>query len=105
MPDGESEGETENEAGLAGTVIALLRELFEEVVAAGHSDLPEGDVLEERQHERAHVPLVQLPGRAGEPVFEFHVLEPVVDQGGERAVGAHPAEPGVEQRTLGELLL
>lgn len=101
----EVEGETQNDAGLACAVVALLRELFEEVVAAGDADLAEGDVLEEREDEGAHVPLVELPGRAGEAVFEFHVVQPVLDQGGERAVGAHPGEPGVEQRTLGELLL
>ncbi|MBG9887304.1 hypothetical protein ABE10_12365 [Bacillus toyonensis] len=105
MPDGESEGEAENDAGLAGTVVALLCELFEEVVAAGHSDLAEGDVLEEREDEGAHVPLVELPCRAGEAVFELHVLQPVVDQGCERAVGAHSGEPGMEQGTLSELLL
>lgn len=69
MPDGEAEGETENDACLAGAVVALLRELFEEVVAARNADLAEGDVLEEREDEGAHVPLVQLPGRAGEAVL------------------------------------
>lgn len=105
MAHSEAEGETENDACLAGTVVALLRELFEEVVAAGHADFPERDVLEERQYERTHVALIEQSGRAGEAVFEFHVLQPVVDQGSERTVGAHPGEPGVEQRTIGELLL
>ena len=69
MPDGEPEGETQDDACLAGAVVALLRELLEEVVAAGHADLAEGDVLEEREDKGAHVPLVQLPGRAGEAVL------------------------------------
>lgn len=105
VPNGESEGEAENDAGLAGAVVALLCELLEEVVATGYADLTERDVLEERQHERAHVPLVQQPRRAGEPVFEVHIFEPVGHKRGKGTVGTHPGKPRMEQISFSQLLL
>jgi hypothetical protein len=54
---------------------------------------PKGDLLKKREDEGAHVPLVEVPCRAGEAVFEFHAFQPVFDQGCERAVGAHSGEP------------
>ena len=76
MAHREREGEAEGDAGLACPVVALFRELLEEVVAAGDADFAEGDVFEERQNEGAHVALVQQPRRPGESVFEVHVFEP-----------------------------
>ncbi len=64
----EWEGEAEDDSGLACAVVALLRELLEEVVAAGYPDLAERDLFEEGQDEGAHVALVQEPGRGREPV-------------------------------------
>ena len=58
MADRESEREAEDDTRLPGTVVALLRELLEEVVAARDTDLAECDFLEEWEDESSHVPLV-----------------------------------------------
>src|SRR6218665_1872905 len=92
----DGEGEAEDDAGLAGAVVALFGELLEEIVASRDPDLAEGDVLEEGQNEGSHVPLVELRGGAGEAIFEVLVLEPVAHQSGERTIGTHPGEPWVE---------
>lgn len=56
------------------------------MVARGHADLPQGEVLEDWQDERLHVPLVQLPRALGQSVFELEVFKPVRDQVRKRAV-------------------
>ena len=105
MADREGEGEAEDDARLPGTVVALLRELLEEVVAARDPDLPERDVLEEREDEGSHVPLVQEPGGSGESILEVHVFQPVGDECGERTVCGHAGEAWLEEVSLGELFL
>lgn len=69
VPDGEAECETEHDAGLLGAVVALLRELLEEVVAAGDADLPQGQIPEGGHDEGLHVPFVKLQGALREPVL------------------------------------
>ena len=63
VPHRESEVEAKDNAGLACPVVALLRELLQEEVAARHPDLSQRDFFEEREDEGAHVPLVQQPCR------------------------------------------
>ena len=75
MADRESEREAEDDTRLPGTVVALLRELLQEVVAAGDPDLAQRDVLERGEYELLHVPLVELPGALGEPLLEVEILE------------------------------
>ena len=60
VADREREGEAEDDAGVLGAAVAALGELFEEVVAAGDSDLPEGEVFECGEDEGAHVALVEV---------------------------------------------
>lgn len=84
-------------------VAALLRELLEEVVAAGDADLAQGEVLERGEHELFHVPFVELPGALGEPLLEVEILEPVLHQISEGAVGAEPRAGGLEERAVDEL--
>lgn len=105
MADREGEREAEDDARLPGTVVALLRELLEEVVAARDTDLAKRDLLEEREHEGSHVPLVQEPGGSGEPIFELHVFQPIGDERRERAVRGHAREARLEEVPLRELLL
>ncbi|MCT1829382.1 hypothetical protein [Brevibacterium luteolum] len=64
VPNCEAECEAHDVAGLAGAVVALLGELLDEVVAPGHTDLSQGQIREDRQHEGAHVALVKEPGRS-----------------------------------------
>ena len=101
----EREGEAEDDAGLSCPVVALFRELFEEVVAAGVADFAEGDFCEERKYKGAHVAFVKQSGRPGESVFDLHVFEPVRHQCREGAVGAHTGESGLEEVAFGKLLL
>lgn len=97
-------GKAEDDAGLACPVVALFRGLFEELVAARYADLAEGDVLEERQHEGAHVALVQQSRRPGESVFDVHVFEPVRHESWEGAVGGHTGEAGLEEAAFSKFL-
>ena len=86
MPDGEAEREPENDAGLLGTVVALLCELLEEVVASDDTNLSQGQVPEGGHDEGLHVPLIQLQSAPRQPVFAFEVFEPLRDQVREGAV-------------------
>ena len=105
VTDREREGEAENDASVLGPTVAALSESFEEVVAAGDPDLPEGEVFECREDEGAHVTLVEIPRRSGEAVFYLQVFQPVRDELRERAVGAHPVESGLVEGAFDELLL
>lgn len=96
MAHREREGESEDDAGLACSVVALFSELFEEVVAAGDSDFAEGDVFEEWQNEGAHVAFIEQSRCSGDSVFEVHVFEPVRHESREGSVGSHPSEAGLE---------
>jgi len=83
---GQPERESQHDPGLLGAVVALLRELLEEVITASHTDLPQREAFEHRQHERLHVPLLQVKSALGEPAFQSEVFEPVGDKVPERAV-------------------
>lgn len=105
MSDRERECKAEDDAGVLGPAVAALGESFEEVVAAGDADLPEGEVFECGEDEGAHVALVEVPRGSGEAVFNFHVFQPVRDELWERAVGAHAVESWLVEGAFGELLL
>jgi len=105
VPDRKAQREPQHDSCLPGSAIALPRELLDEVVAAGDADLSERELGEGRGDEGEHVPFVEQPGRAGEPVLDLHVLKPVVDQRGEPAVRAELDEAGLEQGTFRELPL
>lgn len=105
VTDGESERESHDVARLPGTVVALLGELLDEVVAARHPDLSQAEVLEEREHEGAHVAFVEDPRRFREAVLDVHVLDPVVHESTETRIGVHPGEGWLEQGPLGQFVL
>ena len=69
------------------------RLLLDEAVAARHPDLAQGQVLEHRQHEGAHVPLVQDPSRLRDPALEVDVLQPVRDESPKGLSGVKWPEP------------
>lgn len=86
MPHGQAEGEPEHDPGLLRAAVALAGELLEEVVTAGHADLPQGQAAEDRRDERAHVPLVELPRGPRKVLLKVEALQPVVDELLEAAV-------------------
>lgn len=58
VADRECEGEAKDDAGMLGAAVAAFREMLEEVVAAGDTELSEGEVSERWEDEGAHVSLV-----------------------------------------------
>jgi len=107
VPYREFEREPQDDARLLGAVVGDPRLLLDEAVTARHPDLAQGQVLEHRQHEGAHVPLVQNPSRPRNPVLEVEVLKPVRDEVAERAVRRQVAGAGcgLELRASRQLLL
>ena len=88
MPHRETERKPQHDAGLLGPVVASLRELLQELVAPGDPDLPQSQVRERREHERLHVPLIQLPSPRRDPALQLQVLEPIRDRIRESAIRA-----------------
>ncbi|GAA1608976.1 hypothetical protein GCM10009693_21330 [Leucobacter chromiireducens subsp. chromiireducens] len=88
---------------MSGPVVALLRELLQEVVAPCDADFPEGEFGECGSDEGAHVALIEQSRGAGESVFYLHVFEPIVHECGELAVGAEADEARLEERAFREL--
>lgn len=101
----QAEREPKNDPRLSGPVVALLRELLQEVVAPCDADFSEGEFGECGGNEGTHVALIEQPRGAGEPVFNFHVFEPVVHECGEPAVGTEPDEARLEEGAFGEFPL
>lgn len=90
MPHRQPKCETQRNAGLLGAVIALFRELFEKPIATGDADLSQGEVIEGWHHQGPHIPLVELPGPFGKPLFQIQVFKLVGVQIGERTVWCQP---------------
>jgi len=96
---------THNHTSLLRLAMALSRELLQEPVASGHADLAQGQVLEGRHHEPAHVAFIELSGGQGEPILQFDVLKPVVHERREPAVRRQHRRARLEQGPLRQLCL
>lgn len=97
------QGKPEDDLGLFGAVVGLLGQLLEEVIAAGYAQLAQGELSQDRQHERAHFALVEVARGLGEPVCQLDVFQPVGDQIGQRAACRQRREGRLEQAPLGKL--
>jgi hypothetical protein len=68
---------------LRGAVALRRRERLDELVDPAHRDLAQGEVLEGRHDELAHVALVERTCAQGDLAFEVEVAKPDLDQAGE----------------------
>jgi hypothetical protein len=72
---GEAENETQHDAGLLGPVVALRRELLQELVAPGDPDLAQSGVRERGKYASLHqapwfVPPMALRSAAALPAYD-----------------------------------
>jgi len=71
---------------LLGATVGELRQLLDELVTPGHTDLAQREMVEHRRDQSAHIALIQVARGPRDPALQVDVLQPVGDEVFEQAV-------------------